>query len=480
MSDLAGNVNKVTVTVSNLYHSLPSDIIMLLVSPATNVLLMNDVGGDSGQGVTNFSVTFDDFASTYMSSNQLVNGASANNKPTSYVEIGQNTVFLGNNWGYLPVLPSPAPSPDPTRHYPTNLSVFAGTAANGAWSLYVADAKPQDYGAINNGWSLNLSIGNPVPAYTDLELTVGQSPASATLGNTNVYTVALTNYGPAAATGVIITNILPSGLAYVSNSFSGTVISNNGVITFNVGALAVSNGISFNVTNLPSAETTVTNAFIAISDQIESSTNNATNVVTAIGAPSADLGVTMNAVPNPVAAGGYVTITLVVTNSVPSGASGTTVTNYLPAGLVLTGSSSSTGGAVTGSGGTNVWNGSLPPNGSATLTLTAQATASAGATVLDSVEVASLVYDPFKLNDFASFKIVINPAPSLSIVPGLNANTFTWSATGPNFVLLGATNLTEPIVWVTVTNPAATLANGQYSVALPTNSPLHFFMLSSH
>jgi uncharacterized repeat protein (TIGR01451 family) len=466
----------VTVTVSNLYHSLPSDIIMLLVSPATNVLLMNDVGGDNGQGVTNFSATFDDFASSYMSSNQLVSGASANNKPTAYVEIGENTVFLGNNWSYLPVLPSPAP----TQPYSTNLSVLSGTAANGTWSLYVADTKPQDYGAINNGWSLNLSIGNPVPSYTDLELTVVQSPASATVGNTNVYTVALTNYGPAAATGVIITNILPpsANSTYLSNSFPGTVVSNNLVLTFNVGALAVSNGISFNITNLPSAQTTVTNAFIAISDQLEASTNNATNVVTAIGAPSADLGVTMNVVPNPVAAGGYVTITLVVTNSGPSSASGTTVSNYLPEGLVLTANSSSLGWAVTGAG-SNVWNGSLPPNGSVTMTLTAQAAAAAGGTFPDSVEVSSPVYDPFKLNNFASYKIVINPAPSLSIVPGVSANTFTWSATGPNFALLGATNLTEPIIWVTVTNPAPTLANGQYSVALPTNSPLHFFMLST-
>ena len=99
---------------------------------------------------------------------------------------------------------------------------FAGSAANGPWSLYVADTQALDYGAISNGWSLNLSIGNPVPSYTDLELTVVPRPPAATVSNNLVYTVGLTNYGPAPATGVVITDVLPSGRGfYVSNNFPG-------------------------------------------------------------------------------------------------------------------------------------------------------------------------------------------------------------------------------------------------------------------
>ena len=73
------------------------------------------------------------------------------------------------------------------------------------------------------------------------------SPASATVSNVLIYTVGLTNYGPAAATGVVITNILPPGLTYLSNNFPGTVASNNGVLTFSNSALAVGAGLSFNV-----------------------------------------------------------------------------------------------------------------------------------------------------------------------------------------------------------------------------------------
>ena len=181
VAGLVGNVDKVTVTINGLYHTLPSDIMMVLASPTTNALLMNDVGGDKGLGVTNFTVTIDDAAAYYMSVSNLVSGASTNNKPTPYIEFGQTTMFLGNNWGYLPVMPYPAPA----APYATNLSVFSGAPANGPWSLYVADNKAQDYGAISGGWSVNLSTGNPVPSYTDLELTVVPSPAPATVGNTN-------------------------------------------------------------------------------------------------------------------------------------------------------------------------------------------------------------------------------------------------------------------------------------------------------
>ena len=120
----------------------------------------------------------------------------------------------------------------------------------------------------------------------------------------------------------------------------------------------------------------------------------------------------------------------------------------------------------------------MPAEANATLTLTVMATNANGATVLDTVVVGSPVYDPFKLNNFASFKIVINPAPTLSIVSSAQANTFTWPAAATNYQLQGATNLTPRVVWVKVTNPAPAIVNGQYSVTLPTNS-LHFFKLTT-
>jgi uncharacterized repeat protein (TIGR01451 family) len=475
-------VSLVTVTLNDLTHSLPSDIMMVLVGPQTNVLLMNDVGGDKGVGVTNATITIADSATNYMSPSNLVSGISTNYKPTPYIEYNGATVFVGTNWGFMPIMPSNSSNMFPANvsaPYATNLSVFNGTVVNGLWQLFVADTKLLDYGAINNGWSLSLGIGNPVPSYTDLELTVVQSSGVATVSNNLIYTIGLTNYGPAPATGVVITDVLPPGVIYVSNNFSGTVTNNNGVLTFGPTALGVFGGISFNVAVMPVAATTVTNAFLAVDNQLEGGANNATNMVATVGQPSADLGVTLNAGPNPVEAGNYVTITIVVTNDGPSIAYGTMATNFLPAGLVLTGTNAPPGTTVTGSGGTNIWNiGNLAVNATVTLTLTAKATYAFGDTVLDSVQVGSSIYDPFKLNNFASFKIVINPAPSIFMSSARGTNTFTWDVAATNYVLLGATNLTPPVTWVEVTNVVPVITNGSFSVSLPnTTNGLHFFIL---
>jgi uncharacterized repeat protein (TIGR01451 family) len=331
-----------------------------------------------------------------------------------------------------------------------------------------------------------LGVGVPVPSSTDLELTAVQSPASATVSNVVIYTIGLTNYGPAAATSVVLTDLLPpSGMAYVSNNFAnnllGTMTSSNGVLTFSAAnPLAVGAGLSFNIALMPETNISVTNTFAALDTQFQGSTNNITNLVTTVGEPNADVGVAVNASPNPVLAGNSVAITLVVTNNGPSIAYGTTVTNYLPAGLNLT-SSSPSQGTVTNSAGMNIWSiGALPPNTSATNTLTAAVTVAGGTPLLDSAIVASTVYDPFKLNNFASFKIVTT-APALSILSGPRANTLFWDGAATNYVLLSTTNLALPLAnWVKATNAVSSNVNGQLFITLPatTDGP-RFYILTT-
>jgi uncharacterized repeat protein (TIGR01451 family)/uncharacterized delta-60 repeat protein len=475
-------VAQATVTIYGLTHSLPSDIMIALISPQTNVLLLNDAGGNKGVGATNCTITFSDAATNFASASNFVSGVSTNYKPTPYIEYNGSTVFVGTNWGYLPIMPSNSFPANVGPPYATNLSVFNGTIANGAWMLYVADTEVLDYGAINNGWSLSLGIGNPVSPSTDLELSVVQASAAATVSNYLVYTIALTNYGPAPATGVVITDVLPPGVAYASNNYPGTVTNYNGVLAFSPASLPVFGGLSFNVAVIPLSAASITNSFMAVDNQLEGSTNNFTNVVASVGQPSADVGVTVNVTPNPVWAGNYVNIALVVTNNGPSIAYGTIVTNFLPAGLVLTATNAPAGTTVTGSGATNFWNvGNLAPYTSSTLVFTAKATIPLGATVLDSVQAGSSVYDPLKLNNYASFKVVISPAPLISIATSIRSNTLTWNQAATNYVLLSTTNLAQPLSnWVKVTNVVPVIVNGSFSITLPktTNGP-YFFILTT-
>lgn len=138
-------VAAVEVTVSNLSHSFPSDVDLLLVGPnGRKVLLMGAAGGR--WGVSNVTMTFSDAAPGVPPSGQaLFAGTFA---PTNY---GPNSLA----WG--PGFPPPAPTPP----YDTRLSAFQGMDSVGTWSLYVLDTSKGDGGVIADGWQLKLrQMGN--------------------------------------------------------------------------------------------------------------------------------------------------------------------------------------------------------------------------------------------------------------------------------------------------------------------------------
>jgi len=204
-----------------------------------------------------------------------------------------------------------------------------------------------------------------------------------------------------------------------------------------------------------------------------------TNVVTVVGSQSADLGVIITASENELTAGNLVTLYVVITNTGPSAAVSAVVSNVLPSGLLfISDTTSSTNGVVSNSGGASVWNlGGLGATSNATLMIVAQATATNGATVLDTAGVASAIYDPYKFNNYNSYKIVVDPAPVMSISNAAHAFTLTWAGGATNFELQGATNLQRPIVWTTLTNVVLTNSEGLYSITLPTNGGYDFFRL---
>ena len=108
-------------------------------------------------------------------------------------------------------------SPVPIGPYNANLAVFGGLSANGTWSLYIEDDAEGDAGAISNGWSLAFTTITPVNQVADLAATIAALTNQVILGNniTNIWTV--TNNGPDAA-DVFVTNILPAGLAFFTNT----------------------------------------------------------------------------------------------------------------------------------------------------------------------------------------------------------------------------------------------------------------------
>jgi uncharacterized repeat protein (TIGR01451 family) len=400
--------------------------------------------------------------------------------------------YLPTAYGYTKPLPATLPSQQqqaPKPPYPTNMNVFIGQSPNGTWALFAADENSLDSGYISNGWSLNISSGIPVESDSDLELVLTAAPSNATSSNILTYTISVTNYGPSEATNIVITDTLPAGVTNVTDTCS-CAIGTNGVLTNVVQMLPVGSGVSFTVSLVPTNTGYITNIAAAIANEPNPNSNNVQTNVTLIGLPSADLGVAISAVPSPVMDDANVTYAIVVTNNGPSIATGVSVVDVLPSGFRPISTTPSANSIVTNANGTVTitWSGGTnAPNTSTNLTILAwvnlpeKGLPSSGN--LDTVIVSSPVYDPVKLNNFASVKTEVEPV-MVQLTGSGSHYSLTWSATSvvtSNLVLEGATSLTPPIVWVPITNPPS--VGGTYTYQLnivPGTNGYHFFRLQSH
>ncbi len=214
-----GVLGKVTVTLSNLSHTYPGDVNVLLVAPGgANTLVMSHAGS---LPVTGLNLTFDDSAPGPLpATGQLVSGVW---QPTAY----NPAPGLG---GF--------PTNAPAGPYPITLAALNGVNANGAWLLYVFDDSAGDAGAISNGWSLALTGITPVNQLADLGVTGVAVPSPDLVGASLTYTFIVTNTGPNTATSASFTNVLPAGVTLVSAGASqGNVLTTTTSVIVNLGTL---------------------------------------------------------------------------------------------------------------------------------------------------------------------------------------------------------------------------------------------------
>ncbi len=245
---------------------------------------------------------------------------------------------------------------------------------------------------------------------TDLQVGKAVDRASPNEGETVLFTITVANAGPTAATGVALTDTLPTGL-----TFLGAVPSNgsydSGSGTWTLGGLAGgatdSLEVSAQVDAGTAGATLVNRAWISASDLADPVAANDTSSV-AVTVASTDLQVTKdvdNIAPNE---GDPVVYTVTLGNSGPNDATGVQVTDLLPAGVTLAGSTPSQGTYEDVSG---LWNVGLLTNGAtATLTLNATVdTGTAGSVITNTAAIttASLA-DPEPANNTASATLTVS------------------------------------------------------------------------
>jgi uncharacterized repeat protein (TIGR01451 family) len=285
----------------------------------------------------------------------------------------------------------------------------------------VVTASTPDLVPGNNTKSVTSTV-SPAPGGADLSV-VKTAPATIPSGSNMTYSVSVHNGGPLAATGVLVSDAIPSGTTFVSCApaafCTGPAVGTNGTVTFNLGTLAsgttVPVSIVVNVT-ASAGSTLVNTAVISSAITDPNPANNVGTAVTTVTSPppSADLSLSKTAAPNPVFNGNNLTYTLTVSNSGPDSASTVQLSDPLPPQTTLFGPASPSQGTCTGPAvGTNGTVrcdlGTIANGGSATVTIVVQVNAPGGGSVTNTSSVTSTTPDPNSSNNTASTTTTVNP-----------------------------------------------------------------------
>ena len=176
----------------------------------------------------------------------------------------------------------------------------------------------------------------------DLSLTKTVNNPTPNVGGTVTFTLNLANLGPSPATNVQVTDLLPSGLTFVSATPSqGTYNASTGLWTAGTITTASPQTLVINATVVSSAAQTNT-ATITHSDQSDPNAGN--NTASATETPQQANLVLSKTVSNPTPnVGDTISFTLALRNTGPNTATNVQVTDPLPAGLTFVSATASQG-----------------------------------------------------------------------------------------------------------------------------------------
>ena len=220
----------------------------------------------------------------------------------------------------------------------------------------------------------------------DLAITKAVNNSQPNVGDSIIYTLAVTNKGPNGATDVTVNDTLPTGIIY-----GGAVPSQgsyNGRI-WNVGSLAIHGVANLQISATIAAGTagmTITNEAYVHANQSDPTMLDRTNRVV-LRVRAADLGIVKSVNQSRPNVGEAITYALRLTNSGPDAATGIEVADRLPSGVTY---ASHAGGAY--DSGAGLWTVGTLANGSST-TMTIQATVNtgtAGSTVINTARVSAV------------------------------------------------------------------------------------------
>jgi uncharacterized repeat protein (TIGR01451 family) len=304
-----------------------------------------------------------------------------------------------------------------------NLANLAANGSQGALLLH-------HHNAAGNRAQVVLVQGTPS---ADLAISKSMAPPNPTIGQNVTFTLTVTNAGPGAATGVVVSDALPTGITYVSDDGGGAYDSTTGLWT--VGSVAVSGSASLHIVATIQTTDPVDNvAQIVASTPLDTNPANNQSTVTVLAPRAADLGLTASVSSPTVLVGNPVTYTFTVTNTGDDPAYSVNVQEAFPAYPLLNPTSFTASQGVYNSG-TGVWDlASLGKGASATLTITLNAPNIAGPLTSQGTAGAT-TSDPNNANNTASATTTVLSPAAVSGAKTV-AGTFTEGGTVTYTVVL--------------------------------------------
>ncbi|HUD42372.1 MAG TPA: DUF11 domain-containing protein, partial [Dokdonella sp.] len=300
--------------------------------------------------------------------------------------------------------------------FPCELGTLAADAAISVEAVFAVPADYQGSDPILNTASVasatpdpnlgdNTSTATtPIGASADLAI-VKTGPASAIVGQTLLYTLAIGNAGPSAAQGVIVDDPTPAGLSLVSASAPC-----EGGFPCALGTLGAGGSATIEVALAVPADyagdRVVNTASVAAATPDPNPADNAGSATTTIGRLSADLSIAKSG-PATVTAGQTLAYALVVRNSGPDAASEVVLDDQAPQGLSFVSASAPCAGGFPCALGT------LAANASVTVTAQFRVPADyAGGPIVNTASVVAQTVDPTPANNASSATTVVNAAPA--------------------------------------------------------------------
>ncbi|MEZ3160898.1 hypothetical protein AB1K54_10175 [Microbacterium sp. BWT-B31] len=251
----------------------------------------------------------------------------------------------------------------------TTVPVGRSTTCRGTHTLESWMVEPDGYVVNTASVTAQTSIGQTVtdgpvtariPLGLDIAVTKSVDDPTPQVGSAVTFTVTAINNGPADATGIVITDVIPgpdpaSAIEYLSSTPAAHTTYDAASGAWSIPTLAVGEQVALEITALANTSTPYTNtAALTHVDQpdLDRGNNTAQATIRAFE-PSVDIAVTKTVDRERIPVGAQAVFTVTASNSGPSAATGIELLDPLPAGLALD-PVSSTGNGVYDSG-TATW-----------------------------------------------------------------------------------------------------------------------------